>query len=128
MRTSKPKEPILRDVQIRAMDWKSDPDLHQNIKTCPSERGNVTMEPIFDSHRKEHNLPNSSEVALASDQTTDVKGIKPETVPENFPQRFEVYGETDTDHDTSPATETVWKRANPSSFNSVVRKIFDVMT
>ena len=110
------------DIRITPQEGKLDPqaslkhaDLYARAWECEYE------EPIFDAHKKNATPPNSLEIPVRSDvsteETRNTPGTEHECSSESFPQTEQVRDATDTYPYNKPNVETSSEQPNNSPIN-----------
>ena len=109
MRQFTPHQPPA-DIRVKPQEYKPDPEVSLKHDDLYARAWEYDYEqPLFDAENNNAAPPNSSEIPVKSDLSTDemrnTRGTTRECSPENFPQTDEVSDVTDTYPHTEPDVE-----------------------
>ena len=110
MRQFAPREPPA-DIQVKSQEYKSDPEVSLNHDDLYEKAWEYDYEqPNFDSDNNTAAPPNSQEIPIKSDFSTEemrnTHGATHECSPETFPQTDEISDVTDTYPHIEPDVES----------------------
>ena len=115
-----PRQPPA-DIRVKPQEYKADPEVSLNHDDLYARAWEYDYEqPIFDAENNNTAPPNSQEIPLQSDFSTEEKGTRQEPhecSPEIFPQTDEASDVTDTYPHMEPDVETSSEQPKNSPTN-----------